>query len=83
MKLRDDLRIAMMEEGYVIYDPENERILQLNITSSFLLEMLLDGKSEEEIVHDYSRVFGVSEEVARGDLEKFLLMMRQEGLVAD
>jgi len=83
MKLREGLRLALMDEGYVIYDSEKERVIQLNITSSYLLEMMLDGKSEEEIVDSYSRTFGVSPDVARRDLQKFLLMMRQEGLIED
>ncbi len=83
MKLREDLRLALTDEGYVIYDSQRERIIQLNMTSSYLLEMLLDGKSEEEIVENYSRDFGVSPDVARRDLERFLFMMRQEGLVED
>ena len=43
----------------------------------------MDGKPEDEIVESYSRDFGVSPDVARRDLEKFLLMMKREGLVED
>ncbi len=83
MRLREGLKLTLTDEGYIIYDSREERIIHLNITSSYLLEMMLDGKAEEEVVEEYSRAFGVSVEVARRDLERFLLMMRKEGLVED
>ena len=83
MRLREGLRLALTEEGYIIYDSQRERIIHLNLTSSYLLEMMMDGKPEDEIVESYSRDFGVSPDVARRDLEKFLLMMKREGLVED
>ncbi len=83
MRLKEGLRLALTEEGYIIYDSQRERIIHLNLTSSYLLEMMMDGKPEDEIVESYSRDFGVSPDVARRDLEKFLLMMKREGLVED
>ena len=83
MRLKDGLKLVLMEDGYILYDPEKERIFQLNITSSYLLEMVMDGKSKDEIIQSYADTFGVSKEVASKDLEKFLLMLKQEGLIED
>ncbi len=83
MKLREGLKLALTEEGYIIYDAQRERVIHLNLTSSYLLEMVMDGRPQEEIVESYARDFGVPPEVARRDLERFLLMMKQEGLVED
>ena len=34
MRLKEGLRLALTEEGYIIYDSQRERIIHLNLTSS-------------------------------------------------
>ncbi len=83
MKLRDGLKLTMVDDGYIIYDSERERIIALNITSSFILEMLLEDRNMEEIVQEYARAFDVDVETARRDYTDFISMMKREGLIED
>ncbi len=83
MKLRDGLKLTMVDDGYIIYDSERERIIALNITSSFILEMLLEGRDMEEIVQEYARAFDVDVETARRDYMDFINLMKREGLIED
>ena len=76
MRLKEGLRLSLVGDGYVIYDSQREIIITLNITSSFLLEMLLEGMDTQDIIREYSRTFQVSEKIARRDLESFLEQMR-------
>ncbi len=68
-------RLAISEEGF-IFDPETGNSYTTNSTGIFILKLLKDGKSEEEILRALSEEYGVDEEEARRDLYDFLEQLR-------
>ncbi len=73
-------RIALNDEGF-IFDPETGNSYTVNKTGLFIIKLLKEGKSEEEIVKALSEKFDVSEEDARRDLVDFIEQLRLYGLL--
>ncbi|NPB04077.1 MAG: HPr-rel-A system PqqD family peptide chaperone [Thermotogae bacterium] len=68
-------RLAISDEGF-IFDPETGNSYTTNSTGIFILKLLKDGKSEEEILKAITEEYGVDEEEARRDLYDFLEQLR-------
>jgi len=73
-------RLAINDEGF-IFDPETGNSYTVNKTGLFIIKLLKEGKSEEEIVKALSEKFDVSEEDARRDLVDFVEQLRLYGLL--
>ena len=73
-------RLAVNDEGF-IFDPETGNSYTVNKTGLFIIKLLKEGKSEEEIVKALSGKFDVSEEDARRDLVDFIEQLRLYGLL--
>ncbi len=73
-------RLAVNDEGF-IFDPETGNSYTVNKTGLFIIKLLKEGKSEEEIVKALSEKFDVSEEDARRDLVDFMEQLRLYGLL--
>lgn len=73
-------RLAVNDEGF-IFDPETGNSYTVNKTGLFIIKLLKEGKSEEEIVKALSEKFDVSEEDARRDLVDFIEQLRLYGLL--
>ena len=73
-------RLAINDEGF-IFDPETGNSYTVNKTGLFIIKLLKEGKSEEEIVKALSEKFDVSEEDARRDLVDFIEQLRLYGLL--
>ena len=73
-------RLAINDEGF-IFDPETGNSYTVNKTGLFIVKLLKEGKSEEEIVKALSEKFDVSEEDARRDLVDFMEQLRLYGFL--
>ena len=75
-------RLAINDEGF-IFDPETGSSFTVNQTGLFILKLLKEGKSQEEIVEALTQEFDVSREEAARDLIDFLEQLRLNGLLRE
>ena len=73
-------RLVISEEGF-IFDPETGNSFTVNGTGLFVIKLLKEGKSEEEIVFALCSEYEVSEEEARRDLLDFVEQLRVLGIL--
>ncbi|WP_456419049.1 HPr-rel-A system PqqD family peptide chaperone [Thermovibrio sp.] len=75
-------KLAISDEGF-IFDPETGSSFTVNQTGLFILKLLKEGKSQEEIVEALTEEFDVSREEASRDLIDFLEQLRINGLLRE
>ena len=75
-------KLAISDEGF-IFDPETGSSFTVNQTGLFILKLLKEGKSQEEIVEALTEEFDVSREEAARDLIDFLEQLRLNGLLRE
>ncbi|WP_456341501.1 HPr-rel-A system PqqD family peptide chaperone [Thermovibrio sp.] len=75
-------KLAMSDEGF-IFDPETGSSFTVNQTGLFILKLLKEGKSQEEVVEALTEEFDVSREEAARDLIDFLEQLRLNGLLRE
>jgi len=73
-------RLAISEEGF-IFDPETGDTYTVNFTGLFILNLLKQGKSENEILEKLIEEFDVNEEEAKRDLLDFLEQIKIYGFI--
>ncbi|GAB6076822.1 HPr-rel-A system PqqD family peptide chaperone [Desulfurobacterium crinifex] len=73
-------RLAINDEGF-IFDPETGNSYTVNKTGIFIIQLLKEGKNEEEIVKALTEEFEIGEDEAKRDLVDFLEQLRLYGLV--
>ncbi len=73
-------KLAISDEGF-IFDPETGSSFTVNQTGLFILKLLKEGKSQEEIVEALTENFEVTKEEAARDLIDFLEQLRLNGLL--
>lgn len=80
-RVSDTVRITHGQDGAVVLDIQQGRLLRFNATGSFILEGLQRGNTESQIVDGISQHFCISRDVAQEDVTEFLRSVEQEGLV--
>ena len=86
MKIKKEL-IARNIAGDVILVPvgkavyENNGLFALSELGAFIWQRLPEAVDQEEILRDVLRVYEVSEEQARQDLEEFLQQLRKMEII--
>ncbi|RKQ63855.1 PqqD family protein of HPr-rel-A system [Thermovibrio guaymasensis] len=75
-------KLAISDEGF-IFDPETGSSFTVNQTGLFILKLLKEGKSQEEIVEALTEEFDVSRGEAARDLIDFLEQLRLNGLLRE
>ena len=76
----DGLEINSVEDGFMIYQPEKDRVHYLNHTAIVVLE-LCDGKTSPERIADILRkAYGLSR-TRQKEVNQVLLQMKEEELV--
>ncbi|MEO2069104.1 MAG: HPr-rel-A system PqqD family peptide chaperone [Desulfurobacteriaceae bacterium] len=74
--------LAVNDEGF-IFDPETGNSFTVNKTDLFIIKLLKEGKSEDEIVSHLTNEFEVNEEEAKRDLLDFIEQLKILGLLGD
>jgi len=76
----DDLDINPADDGYIIYQPEQDRVHFLNPTAVLILELCNGRNSPEEIVELVKQAYGLPEPPVEVVLEA-LTQLKVEGLL--
>lgn len=80
-RVSETVRTTYGQDGAVVLDIHQGRILRLNVTGSFIFECLQRGETELQIADGISRRFSIPRERAQADIGGFLKSMEHEGLV--
>jgi Coenzyme PQQ synthesis protein D (PqqD) len=76
----DGLDISPAEDGYIIYQPEFDRVHFMNATAVLVLELCTGQNSEQEIVDLIREGYGLEENPAES-VRETLAKMKAEGLL--
>lgn len=79
-KIADDIEITQMEDGYVIYQAEKDRVHYLNHTAVLVLEYCTGQLSQDEIIKHVQEVFKL-EQPPEAEVKACLENMLNEGLI--
>ena len=79
-KIAADIEINPMEDGYVIYQAEKDRVHYLNHTAVLILECCNGKNSEHEMVQILQQAFELPE-LPEKEMKECLDSMLKEGLV--
>ena len=71
--------LALSDTGF-LFDPTTGNTYTLNETGTFLLKLLKEGKSKEEMLEQLLVEFEVDAEQAERDVTDLLLQLREFGL---
>ena len=82
-KVPNTVRASHGQDGSVVLDIQQGRMLRLNLTGSFILTQLERGEGESQIIDGFGQHFCVSRDVAQTDVAEFLNALKKEGLVRD
>lgn len=76
----DGLEVNEAEDGFIIYQPERDRVHYLNHTAVLVLELCTGSSSGDEIVRLVQKAYGLTESPAR-EVVELLDRMQEEGLI--
>lgn len=79
-KRAGELEVFPADEGYVIYEEENDRIHYLNPVAALIYELCNGENSTESIMEQVQQVFGLMDAPA-AEVTKALEQMKDEGLL--
>ncbi len=79
-EIAGDIEINQMEDGYVIYQADKDRVHYLNQTAVLVLESCTGQASEDEIVRIVQEVFSL-EHPPEEEVKVCLETMFNEGLI--
>jgi len=79
---KEDIDVVPTADGYVVYDPERDRVHYLNHTAALVLEFATGDNSDAEITRMLQLAYDLPEPPA-GEVEDCLEQLREEGLVVD
>ena len=80
-RISDTVRATHGQDGAVVLDIEQGRVLRFNLTGSFILQCVQRGETESQIIDGISQRFCISRDLAKTDVGEFLHSMEQEGLL--
>ena len=76
-----DLEINTVADGYIVYQPDRERVHYLNKTASLVFELCNGRNPETEIPRFVQLAFGLSEPPVN-EVAECLEGLRREGLIS-
>ena len=80
-ELRGEIRSTCSEEGGVLLDLRHGQLFRLNPVGAMILASLQSGHSDGEMAKAIATTYGISEEVALGDVREFLASLAEHQLV--
>ena len=78
----DGLDINPADDGYIIYQPDQDRVHYLNATAVLILELCNGTNSEEEIVDLVKQAYGLSDSPGQV-VQEALKQLKSEGLLVE
>jgi len=76
----DNLDISPADGGYIIYQPEQDRVHFLNPTAVLILELSNGKNAPEEIVELVKQAYGLAEPPVK-EVQEALKQLKAEGLL--
>jgi hypothetical protein len=80
-KVSGAIRSASTEDGAVLLDVQQGRILGLNRMGSRVFEMLQGGLDREQITGEISKDFGVDADQVRNDVRDFIRALQEHNVL--
>jgi hypothetical protein len=77
---RPDLIFRRIDDDVFVYDPIRDRVLLLNATSAFILDLCDGTRSWEEIEAEVAAAFPVARELVASDVAAMRQQFRHAGL---
>ncbi|TMM01199.1 MAG: PqqD family protein [Actinobacteria bacterium] len=77
----DDIDVAEVADGFVVYDPARDRVHFFNHTAAVVLELCDGTKSDAEIANLVQRCYELSDS-PQAEVAECIAQLREEGLVA-
>jgi sensor domain CHASE-containing protein len=82
LKIRsDDLSWRQVEDEVIVVDLRSNEYLSINQSGTALWEMLVDGTTSETMAARLASDFGLDHDRARTDVEAFVAMLAERGLL--
>ena len=81
MTLSEHIRFTHNLDGAVVLDIFHGQMFRLNLVGSRMLELLKQGRSEQEIAEQLSQEFGVGREVVTVDFKEFVAHLAKHNLL--
>lgn len=79
-KKANGLDITESADGYVVYDPGNDKVHFLNHTAVVILEFCNGGNSEEKIVELIGKAYHL-DTIPEKEIRSVLRQLNEEGLI--
>lgn len=76
-----DALAATLSDGAVLLNLRTKRYFSLNETGTRVWELLLEGRTEEEIVRAMTREYDVGEDAARRETADVITALRENELI--
>jgi hypothetical protein len=82
-RVSNALRSTHNQDGAIVLDVRQGQMFNLNLVGSQILELLKNGSTQSEIVHEIGREFSVGRELAENDVLEFLQNLKKCHLVEE
>ena len=86
MKLKDGFMLKEVAGSYIVIpvgQVDFTAMITVNETGAFLWEQLMDGSSVEELCANMVQEYAIDEPTARRDIEAFLNILSDNGLLEE
>lgn len=84
MKPTQHVRANVSTDNLIVLDLVKGQIFTANTIGSRIWRgLFLDNQSEEQLVQDIAKEWGTTPEIVAKDVNRFVVQLRQQGLVAD
>lgn len=84
MKPTEHVRANVTDDGLIVLDLVKGQIFTANAIGARIWRgLFVDNQPKEQFVEAIAREWGTTAEVVAPDVEKFLIQLKQQGLVAD
>ena len=80
-KIVDGTRLFIIEDEGIVYAHGQQEIFALNTTATYLWCLIEEGRGKDDILRDYGATFGVTQEIAAGQMAAVLENFCDMGLV--
>jgi len=64
-----------------VLDIDHGQVFRLNPVGALILELLMKGSAEAEMVHEIAQRYGIDEGATRADVREFLVSLEQSKLI--
>ena len=81
LRLSENLRTVIDQDGAVLLDVSQGKIVRCNRTAATILELISRGYGTAQITAEFSRLYGISPDAADVDVGAFLTSLENQGLL--